>query len=47
MECWNGGMVNGWSNGVMHLKPNPPILPYSKNQIVVFVYFLAPGSMPR
>jgi hypothetical protein len=38
-----GGMVD---HGVMHLKPNPPVLPYSKNQIVVFVYFLAPGSTP-
>jgi hypothetical protein len=29
VKHWNTGVLEWWNNGVMHLKPSTPILPYS------------------
>lgn len=35
------------SHGVMHSKLNIPILPYSKNPVLVLVYLFVTGGWPR
>ena len=40
-------IVEWWSNGVMHLKPNPPIVPWLENPILALAYLFGPGGSPR